>query len=100
MFDATSRYSGIAIVSLKSPDSDGATVEIRYVKRRFIPSSKGATVLVKHRVTQDERLDNIAARYLSDPRQFWRICDANSVLRPEELTNSVGQVIEITMPQL
>ena len=100
MFDSTSRYSGLAIVSLKTTDADGATVEIRYVKRRFIPSSEGATVLVKHRVTQDERLDNIAARYLSDPRQFWRICDANSALRPEELTDSIGQVIEITMPQL
>ena len=36
---------------------------------------------------QGDRLDNIAARYLGDPEQFWRICDANGAMRPDELTD-------------
>lgn len=100
MFDSTSRYYKLKIVTLSTTGSDGLPIEIRYVKRRFIPSNRGATTLIKHTVTQGERLDNIAARYLSDPRQFWLICDANYVLQPDELTDTIGSVIEITMPQL
>ena len=66
---------------------------------RFIPSN-GTTTLLEHTVTQGERLDNITAKYLGDPTQFWRICDANYVMRPDELTDTIGNVIEITMPQL
>jgi hypothetical protein len=54
--------------------------------------------LFEHTVTQGERLDNIAAQYLGDPEQFWRICDANAVLRPDELTDTTGRRIRITMP--
>ena len=100
MFDSTSRYYSLEVATLSTTDSDGATVEIRYVRRRFIPSYENATVLARHRVNQKERLDNIAARYLSDPRQFWLLCDANYVLQPDELTDTIGNVIEITMPQL
>src|SRR5205823_8696891 len=99
MFDKTSRYYNLEVATLSTTDSDGATVEIRYVRRRFTPLYEGATVLAKHTVREGDRLDNIAARYLSDPRQFWLICDANYVLEPTELTDTIGNVIEITMPQ-
>ncbi len=97
MFDPTSRYYKLEVTALKTIDSEGSTVEIRYVRRRFIPSNAGATVLAKHRVREGDRLDNIAARYLSDPRQFWLLCDANDVLEPDELTDTIGNMIEITM---
>lgn len=97
MFDRPSRYYNLEIVTLSTTDGDGATIEIRYVRRRFIPSHAGAAVLAKHRVREGDRLDNIAARYLSDPRKFWLLCDANYVLQPDELTDSIGNVIEITM---
>jgi hypothetical protein len=32
-----------------------------------------------------ERLDLIAARYLSDPTWFWRLCDANNAPVPDAL---------------
>jgi len=73
---------------------------IAYKRRRFIPPTDGQTTLVEHTVTQGERLDNITARYLGDPLQFWRICDANLALDPEELTDETGRTIVITMPQL
>ena len=100
MFDLTSRYSGLDIATLTVKDSDGLQRQIKFVKRRFIPATTGAATLVEHTVTQGERLDNITAQYLGDPVQFWRICDANFVLRPTDLTDTIGNVINITMPQL
>jgi len=52
-----------------------------------------------HRVTQGERLDNVTAKYLGDPEQFWRLCDANRALRPQELTETLGRRIAITLPE-
>ena len=48
---------------------------------------------------QGERLDNIAAQYLGDPTLFWRLADANGAMRPEELTETVGRKLRITMPE-
>jgi hypothetical protein len=50
-------------------------------------------------VTQGERLDNITARYLDDPQQFWRICDANRAMRPGDLTAGIGRRLRITLPE-
>jgi hypothetical protein len=47
---------------------------------------------------QGDRLDNLAARYVGDPEQFWRICDANDIMRPEELTEEVGRTFKIGFP--
>ena len=97
MFDSTSRYCKIPIKSISVPDGDGRSREIRYVKRRFIPSAREMTTLTEHTVTEGDRLDVIAARYIGDPTQFWRICDANGAMRPDELTEKIGQRIKISM---
>jgi hypothetical protein len=94
MFDPNSRYAGIATAKLTVPDPDGGARETRYVRRRIIPPSESATTLVEHTVAQGERLDQITARYAGDPMQFWRICDANNVVAPEELEET-GRVIAI-----
>lgn len=100
MFDPTSRYHNIETASITVTIGDGDLREVRYLKRRFIPPSEGMTTLVEHRVAQGERLDNITARYLGDPTQFWRVADANNVLRPEELTEEIGTVIKIALPNM
>jgi hypothetical protein len=100
MFDPSSRYYNLETVKLEVADSDGKPRVIAYKRRRFIPPADGQTTLVEHTVTQGERLDNITARYLGDPLQFWRLCDANGALDPEELTDETGRTIAITMPQL
>lgn len=97
MFDQTSRYFNIENAILNLIDKDGTVRPIVYKRRRFIPSGDGSTTVVEHTVTQGERLDNITARYLGDPTQFWRICDANNALAPAEL-EELGRVIEITLP--
>lgn len=94
-FPPTSRYYGIGTETIQTVD--GRT--IIYLQRRFVPSPDDFALLQIHTVTQGERLDNITAEYLNDPEQFWRLCDANGVMRPEELTETVGREIEITLPQ-
>ena len=96
MFPVTSRYYGIEIAKYETPDGR----EIAYLRRRFIPAvSPDAPLIAEHVVKQDERLDNITARYLGDPEQFWRLCDANNAMRPEELTDEIGRRLRIPLPQ-
>src|SRR5262249_54821545 len=86
MFPPTSRYYGLETTALDMPD--GTT--IIYVRRRFLPQPDRFALLQEHVVTQGERLDNITAQYLGDPEQFWRVCDANAAMRPDELTETIG----------
>jgi hypothetical protein len=93
-FPPTSRYAPIETATLELADG----TSIRYVRRRFVPPPERFTLLQEHQVTEGDRLDNITARYLGDPEQFWRICDANAALRPEELTETLGRRLRITLP--
>jgi nucleoid-associated protein YgaU len=94
LFAPTSRYFGLPIEQLEL--ADGTVVS--YVSRRFLPAPGNFQTLQLHTVTQGERLDNIAATYLGDPTLYWRICDANGVMRPEDLTDVPGQTVRITLP--
>jgi hypothetical protein len=100
MFEQTSRYAPVETARLTVADAAGAPRVIAYKRRRLIPSTEGTTTLVEHTVTQGERLDTIAARYLGDPTQFWRLCDANVALHPDELTDPIGRTIRIALPHL
>ena len=99
MFDPTSRYVGLETTTISVPDGDNGTREIRYVRRRIIPSAEDLTTLVEHTVAQGERLDQITARYIGDPTQFWRVCDANNVTKPEEL-EAAGRIVKIALPHI
>lgn len=94
-FPPTSRYYGIDTASLELPD--GRLVP--YLRRRFLPPADRFAVLQEHAVTEGERLDQIAASLMGDPEVFWRIADANSAMRPEELTETVGRRLRITLPE-
>jgi hypothetical protein len=50
-------------------------------------------------VVAGDRLDNLAARHLGDPQQYWRICDANRAVRPDELIETLGRALRITLPE-
>lgn len=95
LFSATSRYYGIGTDTLNLPQ--GRT--IIYLQRRFVPPPEGFQVLQEHIVVQGDRLDNLAAQYLGDPTLFWRICDANRAMRPEDLTATAGRKLLITLPE-
>jgi hypothetical protein len=94
LFAANSRYVGIATSTLVA--ADGAT--IAYVQRRFLPQPGQLVQLQQSKVVQGDRLDVLAARYLGDPQLFWRICDANGAMRPQDLTATVGTVLRICLP--
>ena len=95
MFPVTSRYYGIETAKYETPDGR----EIVYLRRRFLPHAGNESLIAEHVVTQGERLDNITARYLGDPEQFWRVCDANNAMQPEELTAEIGRRLRIPFPQ-
>ena len=95
LFPTNSRYQSIETAKLTQP---GGT-EIAYLKRRFVPQPERFTLLQTHAVVEGDRLDNISARYLGDPEQFWRVCDANRAMRPNELTEEIGRRLRITLPE-
>jgi hypothetical protein len=91
----TSRYFGIELVRLQTDSGD----TLVYLRRRFVPPAERFDLLVEVAIVQGDRLDNLTAKYLGDPEQFWRLCDANNALQPAELTDTVGRRIRITMPE-
>lgn len=93
LFQANSRYYGLATATFETPDGP-----VTYVKRRFVPQPEQFQVIQTHTVEQGERLDNIAAQYLGDPTLFWRLCDANRVFKSWVLTETLGRTLNITMP--
>lgn len=95
LFPVSSRYYGFETATLTA--SDDKTVI--YIKRRFLPQPENFVLLQEHAVTQGERLDNITAQYLGDPEQFWQLCDANGAMHPDELTETIGRRLRITLPQ-
>jgi len=97
MFPVTSRYYGIEIATLEINEEH----TVKYLHRRFLPDSTKTVVLTEHAVAQGERLDNVTARYLGDPEQFWLICDANNAMRPGDLVaeDQVGHSLRIPLPQ-
>lgn len=95
IFPPTSRYALTPTATFVRADGSMLT----YLARRFVPPPENLALLQWHRVVQGERLDNITAKYLGDPEQFWRLCDANRALRPEELTGAIGKLLRITLPE-
>lgn len=95
MFSITSRYYNTPTLQLET--ADGRTIV--YLRRRFVPPPERFALLQEHTVTEGDRLDNLAAQYVGDPEQFWRICDANGAIRPEELTETIGRRLRITLPE-
>ena len=95
MFPPTSRYANVETAELEiGPDR-----RVIYLRRRFVPQPDRFVLLLEHAVVDGDRLDNVTAKYLGDPEQFWRVADANGAMRPEELTETVGRRLRITLPE-
>lgn len=94
MFEPTSRYAKVEDTALPMPDGR----DIAYKRRRFLPRGKDLPKLVETTVMPGDRLDLVAARTLGDPEQFWRICDANDALDPDDLAEP-GRRLLVPMPQ-
>ena len=93
-FVPQSRYNGVPLALLPPRTGGPGTV---YVGRRFIPSPSALTLAARHVVSSAERPDLLGAKYLGDPLLYWRIADANAVLDPNELTDTVGRRVDIAL---
>lgn len=78
MFFPGSRYAASPQYNLTLKDG---TV-VRVVKA---PTPGSPAVLGYYRRQTSDRLDQIAARFLADATQFWRICDADGAIVPDAL---------------
>ncbi len=94
-FPPNSRYHGI---ETKAFATEIGEISV-YLKRRFVPPAENFSLLQLHTVVEGDRLDNLAHKYLGDPEQFWRLCDANGAIKPQELTETVGRQLRITLPE-
>lgn len=78
MFFPGSRYEKMPTYTVKQADG-------REVTAVRLPLPKAAPLLGYHRRLVEQRLDHIAAHYLSDATAFWRLCDANGAMVPDAL---------------
>jgi hypothetical protein len=88
VFFKGSRYAEVP--TLEYHAADGRVIP--YTARRIIPPTPG---LVQHIVDDGERPDHIAFEHFRDPERFWRLCDANLTMHPEELVQQPGRVIDV-----
>ena len=94
-FPPNSRYHATAVIRGKLAGG----VERAWLAQRFPPDPDTLATLEMHDVQAGQRLDNIAAARLGDPEQYWRLCDANRALRPDELTAAVGGRLRVPLPE-
>jgi hypothetical protein len=96
-FPPDSRYYGYGTLTYTAPNGQS----ISYLRRRIVPQggARNFATVAQYTVKQGDRLDLIAAKYLGDPLVFWLPCDANGAIRPAELVETPGRVLNITMPQ-
>lgn len=78
MFDAKSRYANLALYPVR--DRRGRAVLVVPV-----PDPPNETLLGFHRRHQGERVDHLAAAYLGQGTESWRICELADVMLPEAL---------------
>jgi len=94
-FPPTSRYHGLGVA--QTADANGQPV--LYVRRRFVPGADRFATIAEHAVVQGDRLDNLSHRYLGDADLYWRLADANTAMRPGDLTDAAGARLRVTLPE-
>jgi hypothetical protein len=88
MFESTSRYADQPVATWV--DEQGRSRV--HVTLREVPAPvRQQASDRRHQVADNDRVDRIAWQALGDPRQFWRLADANGALHPDELTATVGR---------
>lgn len=94
MFDRRSRYYELENLHY---DGDGQR-PIVFKSRRFLSRDETRPVLWEVEVNDYDRPDLLAARTIQRAELFWRICDANGVMDPFELTERSRRKIRVLMP--
>ena len=93
-----SRYSDVPTTTYEAIADDGTHRLVRHYRRRFPPDPAAHSTLARHLVVPDDRLDLVSFRYTGDPLGFWRVCDANAALDPDDLVDAEAVGTEIVVP--
>jgi nucleoid-associated protein YgaU len=88
-----SRYYGAQPEDLTLPDG----TDVKYLPRRIIPSPGIYPSTITYVISDGDRIDNLAQRFLGDPALYWTICDVNGASDPDELTAQAGRTIVIPL---
>ncbi len=98
-----SRYDDVETATLEVVAADGTRRSVRYHRRRSLPPPAGdvgdGAPAPRHTVVPGDRLDLLSYRFTGDPLGFWRLCDANAALDPDELVDAEAVGTEIVVPQ-
>jgi hypothetical protein len=94
-FPPESRYHTVPLATVLLADGRQAT----YLRRRFVPAPERFVAVGERSIVQGDRPDLLANELFGAPELFWRLCDANGVLRPDDLVAVVGSVIRVTLPE-
>jgi hypothetical protein len=78
VFFPGSRYEKLVNYTVTRPDGS-------QVVATRLPLPLSNPIAGFHRRLEGQRLDHLAANYLSDATAFWRLCDANNALVPDAL---------------
>jgi hypothetical protein len=78
MFFTSSRYAKLTPYTVTLPNN--TVVQATRLATPGLPATLGY-----YRRAQAERLDHVAARFMADATQFWRVCDANAAMVPDAL---------------
>jgi hypothetical protein len=91
----TSRYATVGTAVL-DPEGERPIV---YLLRRLVPRPEQLPLLDTHVVVAGERTDLVAAAALGDPELYWRLCDGNRAVFPEDLVREPGRRLRVTAPE-
>ncbi len=94
MFGNTSRYHGLP--TAQWTDGRGRTCSWVQLRTTIPPTSTSEYVVTSH-----ERFDLLGYRAYGDPKQWWRVPDANkdeSTGIAQDLLDVPGAVIELALP--
>jgi hypothetical protein len=94
-FPPTSRYSGIGVAY--NPGDE--TPKVPFLRRRLCPRGDRLAQLYEARVVEGDRRDLLGARHLGEAELWWRLADANAVLDPRALTDTIGRRLRVTLPE-
>ena len=92
MLSRTSRY-----VNAPQGALDVGDRKVPYIKMRPVPEPAASQIV--HVVGAGERPDHLAYRYYRDPERFWRLCDANRIMWPNDLVREAGRAIFVPPPE-
>jgi hypothetical protein len=95
-FPPTSRYAEVGVDAWEPADG---SPPVPFLRRRFCPRADRFALLYEVRVVEGDRRDLLGARHSGDAELWWRLADANGVVDPRSLADTVGRRLRITLPE-